>query len=32
MVYSALSGRSGVTLKSLLHPVSSTMPADTDLP
>jgi soluble lytic murein transglycosylase len=32
MVYSALSGRSGVTLKSLLHPVSSTMPVDTDLP
>ncbi len=30
--YAALAGRSGVTLKSLLVPVSSSMPADTDLP
>jgi len=32
MIYAALAGRTGVDLKSLLRPVSSNMPADTDLP
>ena len=32
MIYAALEGRTGVDLKSLLRPVSSNMPADTDLP
>ena len=32
MIYSALDGRAGVELKSLLPPVSANMPADTDLP
>ena len=32
MMYAALAGRTGVDLKSLLRPVSSKMPADTDLP
>jgi soluble lytic murein transglycosylase len=32
LVYATLSGRAGVSLKSLLGPVSSNMPADTDLP
>lgn len=32
MIYAALDGRTGVDLKSLLRPVSSNMPADTDLP
>jgi hypothetical protein len=32
MIYTALDGRAGVELKSLLKPVSSNMPADTDLP
>jgi soluble lytic murein transglycosylase len=32
MVYASLAGRTGVTLKSLLGPVPSSMPADTDLP
>jgi soluble lytic murein transglycosylase len=32
MIYAALGGRPGVGLKSLLGPVSSKMPADTDLP
>jgi hypothetical protein len=32
MIYSALEGRTGVELKSLLPPVSANMPADTDLP
>jgi soluble lytic murein transglycosylase len=32
MIYAALDGRTGVDLKSLLRPVSSSMPADTDLP
>jgi soluble lytic murein transglycosylase len=31
-IYAALAGRPGVTLKSLLGPVSTNMPADTDLP
>jgi soluble lytic murein transglycosylase len=32
MIYAALDGRADVELKSLLGPVSSNMPADTDLP
>jgi len=32
MIYAALDGRARVSLKSLLSPVSSKMPADTDLP
>jgi soluble lytic murein transglycosylase len=32
MIYAALDGRPRVDLKSLLSPVSSKMPADTDLP
>jgi soluble lytic murein transglycosylase len=32
VVYASMAGRSGVTLKSLLGPVSSSMPVDTDLP
>jgi soluble lytic murein transglycosylase len=32
MMYATLAGRPGVSLKSLLRPVSSNMPADTDLP
>jgi soluble lytic murein transglycosylase len=32
MIYAALDGRAGVSLKSLLKPVSPNMPADTDLP
>ncbi|HEX4597488.1 MAG TPA: transglycosylase SLT domain-containing protein [Burkholderiaceae bacterium] len=32
MIYAALDGRSGVELKSMLGPVSSNMPVDTDLP
>jgi len=32
LVYATLSGRTGVSLKSLLGPVPTTMPADTDLP
>ncbi|HEV3020055.1 MAG TPA: transglycosylase SLT domain-containing protein [Burkholderiaceae bacterium] len=32
MIYATLAGRTGVDLKSLLRPVSSNMPADTDLP
>jgi soluble lytic murein transglycosylase len=32
MIYAALDGRTEVDLKSLLGPVSSDMPADTDLP
>jgi len=32
MMYSALDGHQGAALKSLLRPVSSNMPADTDLP
>jgi hypothetical protein len=32
MIYAALDGRTGVELKSMLGPISSNMPADTDLP
>jgi soluble lytic murein transglycosylase len=32
MIYASLAGRTGVMLKSLLGPVSSSMPADSDLP
>jgi peptidoglycan lytic transglycosylase len=32
MIYAALDGRQDVELKSMLGPVSSSMPADTDLP
>jgi soluble lytic murein transglycosylase len=32
MIYAALDGRSDVELKSMLPPISSNMPADTDLP